>query len=793
MSEQDRSLRDLQWNRIVDAVAARCRGPLAHRMQLPIASTRAGMERALQETSEATSLLEQDERLPMDGVCEIGEALQRVDRRGVLDAPSLRDVMKTLAAARALRLYLSKRRETLPTLWHSCTLDPTLDRLHEELAACIDADGTLADHASPELRRLRTEVANLRARIVRRLDQMLVEHDAVLQDRFHTIREGRYVLPVRRDAHEKISGIVHGTSASGATVFVEPRALVGQGNRLKMAHAEMEREELRILGELSELVRERIAELRAAVDAIDHADLRQASAVLGQELGARVLEVSHDGRASLVDARHPILMLDGIEVVPGSIHVANGRALVISGPNAGGKTVSLKTLGLAALMSRAGLPFPAGEDSSCGFFDVVLTDVGDEQSLQKNLSTFSAHITNISRILAATRRASAPLVLLDELATGTDPMEGAALACSLVDALLRMNAGVVVTTHYEAVKAMASRDERMDNAAVGFDVEAMAPTFELVHGLPGASSAFAVAFRFGVPESVIATAREILPEQSKTFDELVRGLEAQRRELVMDKAALDDTKREMAEERQALLRTRQKLEKRREKVLDEESSKLRDELRRARQALRDARRAMKKKADGQSLEETRKKIDAAAKAVALRPEQEPDSGDPLDPSTLKVGMRVHIPRLRSDGDIVEGPTKGRVRVSAGALRLWVDVGDLRAPGSAKASTATHKQRAKPEDSTAEPKPAGKPSPQTTDNTLDVRGLRVDEAMGLAESFLDRMYGDSQRTAYILHGLGSGALRDAIREQLQRDATYVQSFRPGTRDEGGDRFTVVTLK
>ena len=753
------------------------------------------MVRALTETSEATRMLDQDERLPLDGVREIGEALQRVERRGVLEAPALRDVMRTLATARALRLFLSKRRDTLPTLWHACTLDPTLDRLHEELAACIDPDGTLADHASPELRRLRTEVANLRARIVRRLDQMLIEHDAVLQDRFHTIREGRYVLPVRRDAHEKISGIVHGTSSSGATVFVEPRALVAQGNRLKMAHAEMEREELRILGELSELVRERIAELRAAVEAIDHADLRQASALLGKEMDARVLEVAEDSDASLVDARHPILLLDGVEVVPGSIHVSRGRALVISGPNAGGKTVALKTLGLAALMSRAGLPFPAGEQSACGFFDAVLTDVGDEQSLQKNLSTFSAHITNISSILAETRRSHAPLVLLDELATGTDPMEGAALACSLIDALLRFDAALVVTTHYEAVKAMAARDERMDNAAVGFDVDAMAPTFELVHGLPGASSAFAVAMRFGVPASVIDTARAILPEQSKTFDELVRNLEEQRRTLAMDKAAMDDERRALAVEREAVLRTREKLEQRRDRILDDESTKLRDELRRARQALRDARQALKKKADAQSLEETRKRIDAAAKSVTQRPLPEPDAGPAIDPSTLAVGLRVRIPRLRSEGEIVEGPTKGRVKVAAGALRLWVDVADLRAPGSVDAmSQGTAAQGGTPTaPATSEPTSPPRPAPQTTDNTLDVRGLRVDEAMGLAESFLDRMYGDSQRTAYILHGLGSGALRDAIREQLGRDGTYVASFRPGTREEGGDRFTVVTLK
>ncbi|HJK92579.1 MAG TPA: Smr/MutS family protein [Polyangiaceae bacterium LLY-WYZ-15_(1-7)] len=791
-----KTLEDLEWARIVDAVGARCRGPLGARMNLPLATTREGAARALAETREVMELLAEDEVLPLDGVQELRGHLQRLSRQGDLDAGALRDVMKTLAAARSLRLFLAKRKERMPALHSACAFDPSLDRLHEELSVAIDPDGTLSDHASPELRRLRGETSNLRERLVRRLDQILIERADILQDSFYTLREGRYVVPVRRDAHEKFEGIVHGTSSSGQSIFVEPRALVAQGNRLKMAQAELEREEARILAELSELVRERLASLRAACDALDHADRRQASARFGRDLDASVLPLAEGAKATLKTARHPLLLLDeDHEVVPSDLSVEAGRGLVISGPNAGGKTVALKNLGLAALMQRAGLPIPAAPGSSCGFFAPVLTDVGDEQSIEKNLSTFSAHVTNLARILKAT--GSGSLVLLDELAGGTDPQEGAALACALVDTFVRRGAALGVTTHYEPLKAMAAKDERLENAAVGFDVEKMEPTFELLHGVPGASSALAVARRFGIPDEVLATARGVLPEQSRTFDELVRQLEDQRRELALAKAAVAETERELLTERAKLKERRAALEKKKEKLLDGEAKKLRDMLRRAREDVRQARRLIKKRPDENTADEVRRRIEEAAKVAARRPaDQLPEvRGEPIAPEALHLGVKVWVPRLRAVAEVVEGPVRDQVRVAAGALRLWVDVADLTAPPKGTTKQGAGKSPAASEGPAPTPQAPATPAKpvQTPDNTLDVRGLRVDEALAMAESFLDRMYGQNEPTAFIVHGIGSGALRDAIRGQLRQDSTYVQSFRGGTREEGGDRTTIVTLR
>ena len=793
MAIPSKTFQDLQWDRLVEAIASRCRGPLATRIEVPLASSRDGARRALAETGEVMALLREDEVVPLDGHQEIGPALLRVERGGSLDAPGLRDLMRVLGAARGLRLFLGRRKEQMPALHAACAVDPSLDVLHDELAAAVEPDGTLSDHASVELRRLRTETANLRARIVRRLDTMLHEHSDILQDTFHTLREGRYVLPVRRDAHEKLKGIVHGTSSSGATVFVEPRALVGQGNRLKMAQAELEREEARILAELSELVRERLASLRAAVAALDHADLRQAMARLGQDTGGVILEVPDEARVDLVAARHPILLLQGVDVVPGDLTLAGGEGLVLSGPNAGGKTVALEALGVAALATRAGLPFPAAPGSQCSFFEPVLTDVGDEQSLQQNLSTFSAHVTNLKRVLDEAGPRS--MVLLDELAGGTDPVEGAALAGAVLIALLDRGAAVATTTHYAPVKALAASDDRLRNVAVGFDVEHMQPTFELHPGIPGASSALSVARRFGIDEAIIADAEERLPDRGHAFEQLLASLEAERKALAARSHELDVREAGIAKGEEALETSRAKLQDERQKVLDDEARELRNEMRTARKALRAARGELRAKAEADRLAETRERLDAAAKVEAGAPKARlvlDDEGRArLD--AVEVGQTVYVPHMRSEAEVLEvkdeGKGKVRVRLAAGALKLWAELDKLRVAKPAEKAAPKKTRGPSGPESAEEPRRAV----QTSDNTLDVRGMRVDDALPMIEAFLDRVYGRDEPVAYIVHGIGSGALRDAVRERLDRDQTYVASFRGGTREEGGDRLTVVELR
>ncbi|GAB4213768.1 MAG: endonuclease MutS2 [Sandaracinaceae bacterium] len=808
-----KTMRDLEWARLVGAVAARCRGPLRERLDaLPLASDVGEARAWMAETEEALRARRDGEPIPLDGVREVRGSLARVVKMGVLDGPQLASVRSTLGAARVLRRYLAQRKSRLPRLHARCALDPSLDALEEEIAACIEPGGGVADHASPELRRLRTEVANLRARIVARLEQMLLEHESVVQDRFLTQREGRYVIPVRTDAHDKIPGIVHGTSTSGATAFVEPRAVVDQQNRLTLAIAEMEREEQRILAQLSDLVRERAPELSAALDALDLADLRDASARLADDLRAWPPEIVDEARIDLRNGRHPLLVLDGVAVVANDVAIEAGRALVLSGPNAGGKTVALKLLGMVALMARAGLPTPAAEGARVGFFEAVLSDVGDEQSMQKNLSTFSAHVRSVARILDLAGARS--LVLLDEVATGTDPGEGAALACAIVDALCRRGAAVAVTTHYEPLKAMAIGDARFRNASVGFDVARMAPTFQVRMDVPGASSALAVASRFGLDPLVVERARALLPEQARTFDALVRRLESEHEALCAMRAALEGERRSVAELRERTEAELRKLKERDRNKLTLEGERLLSLIRETREEVRAARRAMRRSpTDAGLVEAAKAAVERAALLIgagseigeALAPPRDEPAGSPPEAAALAPGQRAFVPRLKAEVEIVEGPTKGRVRVAAGAVKLWVDVEELRPVGKGARSAASPGARAVkqiarepvPEpargddDAPAEPPPPRR-AIQTDANTLDLRGMRVDDAVAMTESFLDRLYGSSQHVGFIVHGVGTGALRDAVRAYLRTATRYVRRFRGGTLEEGGDRMTVVEI-
>jgi DNA mismatch repair protein MutS2 len=783
----ERTLRDLSFRVIEQAIAERCSGPLGATLVargLPIARTIDEARERMDETAEAMRARHEGDPAPLDGMRDARPSLLRVGKGGVLSGPALADVLSVLGTARDLRRFLAKRKSTMPRLAAACAIDPGLDALADEIAGAIDPTGAIHDHASPTLKKLRAEIAALRARIVGRLEEMLVAHADVVSDRFVTERDGRYVLPMRTDAHDRIPGIVHGTSQTGATVFVEPRTLVEPQNRLTLARSEMEIEETRILARTSELVLERAPELEAALDALDRADLRDACGRLGLDLRATVPELIDEARIEAKDARHPLLVLEKRAVVANDVAIAAGHALVLSGPNAGGKTIALKLLGLFALMARAGVPVPASEGVRIGFFDAILSDVGDDQSIEKSLSTFSAHVTNVARILDAA--GSRALVLLDEVATGTDPEEGAALACAIVTTLLDRGAAVAVTTHYEALKALALADARLTNGSVGFDVEKMAPTFELRLGAPGASSALRVARRFGLDAAVVARAEALVPETSRVFDRLVRRLEEEVDGARRAREAADGLKRDAERAKSAAETELRALRERERNKLGREAEKLVALLKETREEVRAARNAMRKndgdaglvEAAKHAIERAQKRLDADLNGT-LAPEAVEERGERIDEATLAIGDRVWVPHLRAEVDVIEAPQKGRVRVRSGAVKLTLDVADLRRP-----------ERERPIEP---PEPRRAPTLPSSGDRLDLRGLRVDEALALAESFLDRAYAEERSHVTILHGVGSGAVRDALRGHLRSGlARWVRSFRPGTIDEGGDRVTVVLL-
>ena len=786
---------DLEWDRVLSALATRCAGPLGRDLAraLPFAETRDEAREWLEQAAEATRLLAQGRALPAGEVDGVGEALERARAGGVLAPADLRSVGRLLGAARALRRFLASRRAELPRLFDACSTDPTLDELADEIAGSFDADGTLADHASPRLRELRREWQAARERMLARMEELMKRYEGVVQDRFVTEREGRWVLPVRSDAHERFPGIVHATSASGATLFVEPRAVIPMGNRLKVLEADVRREEEAVYARLTALIADALPSVTAATHALALADVRRATAALAMDLALVFPEVVDEARIELKRARHPLLALDLARVVPSDLSVSSGRAVVVSGPNAGGKTVALKTLGLAALMVRAGMPVACADGSVVGLMDVVLTDVGDDQSLQKNLSTFSAHVKNLGEVLADTSPGA--LVLLDELAGGTDPREGEALAAAVLDSLCARGGAVAATTHYEGLKALALGDPRFVNASVGFDLATMTPTFALVMGVPGQSSALAVARRFGLPSTVLERAERFLTREDQSFEALVKRMHDERAALELARHAAE---REAAESAALRVRLADELEaaKAREKqVLSEQGAELLERLRRARDELRDARATLRsKKVDASALRDAERAIERVAgevamggalEAVVTGPSGQDGQEERAPVGELRRGMRVWVPRLRAEADVVDVRADGSVRVAAGPLKLTVARAEVRAPSPREPAPAP-----------PAPRPVGRaPAPEdppipTRDNTCDLRGLRVDDGVGMATTFLDRAVG-SQSVVFLVHGHGTGALRDAVREELGR-SRYVARFRAAPADQGGEGVTVVWL-
>ncbi len=788
------------------ALADRCHGPLGRELvlALPFAATRDEARAWLAQSMEARRLLDDGSALPPGASDDVRDAVERVRVGGALAPEELRAVGRALGAARALRRFLASRRASAPALYDACSTDPTLDDAADEIDRSFEPDGALSDSASPRLRELRAEWRAARQRMLARMQDLIARHGAILQDAFVTEREGRWVLPVRSDAHERFPGIVHATSASGSTLFVEPRAVVAMGNRLKVLEADVRREEAAVYARLTAVLADVLPSLEAAVHALALADARAATARLAADLAMTFPEVVDEPRLDLRRARHPLLALDALAarppgtVVPSDLVLEAGRCVVVSGPNAGGKTVALKTMGLVALMARAGLPAPCDEGSVVGLFDAVLTDVGDDQSLQRNLSTFSAHVSNLAEILRETTRGA--LVLLDELAGGTDPREGEALAAGVLDSLCARGGAVAATTHYEGLKALALVDPRFENASVGFDLPTMTPTFALARGIPGRSSALAVARRFGMPSTVIERAERFLTREDRSFEAVVEQLHGERAALELARAAAQEREQEALAARTRLEAEVSALRDRERRTLSEEARALLAQMQRAREELREAHaRIRAKKADAQSIREAERAVERVAGDFAIGgqlerlvvpaargPEREPEARAPQ----LRRGARVWVARLRAEGEILELLGDGQVRVAAGALKLTVPAAELRAAASPEPPPGPRRAAA------PEPAPARAAAPeatpiQTEDATCDLRGLRVDDALSLATSFLDRSLNEGRRAVFFVHGHGTGALRDAVRQELAR-SPYVARFRAGDPDRGGEGVTVAWL-
>ena len=756
--------------------------------------------RGLDETDQTRQLLQERAGVGIGAAHDIEPWIGRAARGGRLDAQQFLEIAGTLDAATRLQTSLAEERR--PLLRDLGRRVHPLPALRSTLTRSFDPVGELLDTASPRLGSLRGAVRVAYDRLRRRLDTLVgSELGGALQEPIVTMRNGRYVVPVRADARGRVKGVVHDASGSGQTLFVEPLVVVELGNAWREAQAAVDEEVGRILDELSALVAANATMLTETLDALAQFDFWAAKAQLAAEMdGIRPALATRD-EVVLLSARHP--GLTG-RVVPIDIRLGEGyTALVITGPNTGGKTVTLRTLGLLALMHQAGLHVPAEAGSMLPVFRDVFADIGDEQSIAQSLSTFSGHLRSIIRIVE--RAGAGTLVLLDELGAGTDPTEGSALAQALLDHFIRSGALVAATTHYAEIKVYAHETPAARNASVAFDLDTLSPTYRLTIGLPGGSQAFAIAERLGLPEAIVADARGRLTENEAAFEATLASIRTQEREIA------EAVERARAAEQRATdaLRTAEEERRRARRERDDAVRAARAEAERLVEGLKDDVAGVRRRLERETV--TAPAIDAALARAEQTLDRlpEPKTGKaapaPTAPRTWRLGDRARSRTGGWEGRIAALEKGGtRATLEAGGVRVTVAVADLEeAVGAgAGAASGTDGQPGASGDASrgrgrgSAPAGAGAGNLQlsrarTVASSLDLRGARVDEALEALDRYLDDASLAGLEQVLIIHGLGTGALRDAVRTQASA-SPLVKSLRPGERGEGGDGATIVRL-
>jgi len=790
------TLRTLDWSSLIEALSSLVSSPFGReRCQAPAwIEDCASVDQALDETEELKSHLDQGGSFPISGIHDIRPHLRRVEKEGVLKPSELLEIASTLRAINQCRHYLRIRRDSLPMNKDRAGSLPDLDDLQRVLENSFDPSGEISDRASPELEDLRKKARAFHAEIIERVDRLLLrpQYEKILQDRYYTVKADRYVVPVKVEARHMIRGIVHDSSSSGATLFIEPQEIVDLNNRLKIAKLDVEHEERLILQDLSGRVLDRSDEISDALEAMGDLDYALARARLAQRLKAHRPHINTEGIVDLLEARHPLLELSPVRVVPNDICLGRGfRTLIITGPNTGGKTVTLKTLGLFALMVRGGMLLPASPDSTVSLFDQIFADIGDEQSVTKNLSTFSAHIGNIISIME--RCSPGALVLLDEIIIGTDPTEGAALARALLEAFTQIGARTAVTTHYSELKGLAATQSAYSNACVEFDAETLRPTYRLITGVPGKSSAINIARRLGMPEAVLSRAVSLYGTGHNELDKLIDDLQREGAVLASERLSAEAQHRELKEAAQHYRTKLDRLEENKDKLLAARSAALEQVFKEAKAEVAAVVRELQARPTLRKAQQTRERIVSIEQAQSRRAGEPPRNGArpplPIDWNEARPGQAVLISSIHQTGVLLALPDrKGMVSVQVGAGKMGCPKEEIAQAPSLPPSAPEHEGRHV--ESRAEG--AGEIKGRELHNTCDLRGLTVEDALDQTAAFLDQTILGPFPRAFIIHGHGTGALKKAIRTYLE-SSPYVINFRPGERSEGGDGVTVVELK
>lgn len=784
-----KSLKTLEFNKIIEKLQNFAGSSLGKKLAANLVPYTDIDEITLhqRETSEAVTMILKKGSLGMGGLRDITAYIKRVNVGGSLNIGELLHIADFLRVSKRAKNYgqAEGKNDSFPLLEPRFQSIELANDLEREIERCIISPTEISDDASTTLREIRRNIKISNDRIKEQLNSILhsASYRNMLQDPVITIRNDRYCVPVKQEYKNAFSGMIHDQSATGATVFIEPMSVVNLNNRIAELLSNEKIEIERILAKLSSKVAEYEDLLLSNQEVLAYLDFVFAKGELSISMKATEPVFNNKGYINIKKARHPLLNTD--TVVPTNIYLGKDfNTLLITGPNTGGKTVTLKTVGLFTLMGQSGLHISAFDNSQLTVFDQVFADIGDEQSIEQSLSTFSSHMTNIVKILDKVTNNS--LVLLDELGAGTDPTEGAALAISIIQYLHKIGVRTMVTTHYSELKLFALSAEGVENASCEFDVQTLRPTYRLLIGVPGKSNAFAISQRLGLPEFIINDAKEVLSHEDVKFEDVITDLEINRKSLEIEKEKAEEYRKEAERLRIEAQNQREKLNSQREKIIRQANEQ-------ARILISDAKdEADKVLKEIRKLQRTGNTKDIEAKRTLLKEKMskvenklaKKDTKNHNVPEKLVIGDKVKVHSLNQSGIVATLPDKnGNVTVKTGIMKITVSIKDLSLDQSDSVIMAAPKKYA----TSIKKRKASNVSAE-----IDVRGCLADEAIDLVDKYLDDAYLAGVSPVTIIHGKGTGALRKAIHTFLKSNA-HVKSFRIGQYGEGESGVTVVEIK
>ena len=788
----EKALHTLEYDKIIQKLVGYAVSPMAKERAAELRPSDAISDIAIwqQETTEATVMALKKGSPSFGGFREIRPQLKRASMAGVLSVAELMAIGEFAYVCRKVKNYARKENkdEVYPCLDEYFDLIIPLDKLENEISRCILSETEIADDASAGLRSVRKEIKISNDRVKDHLNGIINSsaYRNMLQDFVVTIRNDRYCVPVKAEYRSSFPGMIHDQSNTGSTLFMEPLSVIQLNNKIKELQAKEKEEIEKILLMLSDLVTANAISIEGNLELLTQLDFIFAKAALSMAMDGTQPKFNTKGYIDIHKGRHPLL--DPKTVVPTDIYLGKDfTTLLITGPNTGGKTVALKTLGLFTLMGQAGLHIPAFDNSELAVFDNVFADIGDEQSIEQSLSTFSAHMTNIVRIMDQVTDNS--LVLFDELGAGTDPTEGAALAIAIIKALLEREIRTAVTTHYSELKVFALSTDHVENACCEFSVETLRPTYKLLIGIPGKSNAFAISKRLGLQDYILDSAKEFISQDEAKFEDVITDLEISKKSVKIEQERAEEYRREAEALKKEVERQKEKTKQQKEKILEKAREEAKQIYVKAKEEADSIIKEMNKQAKeannkNKALEQRQKLNEKLSTMQADFLKSKRVKPNHKAPENLKVGDRVYVISFDQNGEVLAAPDKNKeVMVQMGIMKMKVPVAELMLDDTPQPKEKQQKKQ---------PARAKLSKSQFISAEIDCRGQLVDEAIANIDKYIDDAYLSGLKQVVIIHGKGTGALRAGVQNYLKMNS-HVKSYRPGTFGEGEAGVTVVELK